>query len=443
MMRKFAFRLMAVFLGFCLTTAAFAIDIPLKYQKHPDKTEDYYPSGAAALKKTLEPPSGEWKLPRLVSEHPLYALVKIGDKERLCVFDRQKANDSFYNRFYFDSNHNRDLTDDPFVDGLIEFRNDNRFCIVNFPAVDTRIEVDGKSLPFSFRPTAQAYMLEQLAKQGYTEETIDRTINLFLRSNCSYTGEFQLKGQKYRVVLGDSNCSGRFDEKFARMEIKFEGRIRIYAQGDSFILTTSDKIDYYDSQVCSDLLQLNDQLYEVRINTSEGKMNLIPVTKDLVPLQLAMKPERIQLYTEEGKNCLMMFQPSEKIMVPAGKYRLYDYQVFKKDDQGDLWRLRAAATTESPYVTVDGSSDSLVEFGEPFVPIVDVVTRGGASRAYLSFNVEGKGREFLTDLSHIAGTLTAIPLSEEEDLGHRPKEPTYKIVKADGEVVTQGSFEYG
>ena len=442
-MRKFTFRLMAVFLGFCLTSAALAIDVPLKYQKHPDKTEDYYPSGAVSLKKTLKPPSGEWKLPQLVSEHPLYAFMKIGDKERLCVFDRQKAGDSFYNRFYFDSNINGDLTDDPFVDGSIEFRSNNRFCVVNFPAVDIRIEVDGKSLPFSFRPVASSYMLEQLAKQGYNEKNIERFLNFYLRTNCSYTGEFQLKGQKYRVVLGDSNCSGHFDEKFARREIKFEGRIRIYSEGDSFILTTSDKIDYYDAQVCSDLFQLNDQLYEVRINTTEGKMTLAPVTKDLVPLHLAMKVERIQLYTEDGKNCLMMFQPSQKIKVPAGKYRLYDYQVFKKDEQGDLWRLRAAATTESPYVTVDGKSDSLVEFGEPFVPIVDVVTRGGTSRAYLLFNVEGKCKEFLTDLSHVAGTQTTIPLSEEEDLGHRPKEPTYKIIKADGEVVTQGSFRYG
>jgi len=33
MMRKFAFKFMAVFLGFCLTTAALAIDVPLKYLK--------------------------------------------------------------------------------------------------------------------------------------------------------------------------------------------------------------------------------------------------------------------------------------------------------------------------------------------------------------------------------------------------------------------------
>ena len=53
------------------------------------------------------------------------------------------------------------------------------------------------------------------------------------------------------------------------------------------------------------------------------------------------------------------------------------------------------------------------------------------------------GKEFLTDLSHITGTLTRIPLSKKKDLGHRPKEPTYKIIKAGGEEVARGSFEYG
>lgn len=69
--------------------------------------------------------------------------------------------------------------------------------------------------------------------------------------------------------------------------------------------------------------------------------------------------------------------------------------------------------------------------------------RGNRSRVSLGFDIEGKAREFVTDLSHISGEQTQIPLSKEEDLGHRPQEPTYKIVKIDGEVVTQRSFRYG
>ena len=160
-----------------------------------------------------------------------------------------------------------------------------------------------------------------------------------------------------------------------------------------------------------------------------------------------MKTERISLHSEDGKHFLMMYRPSKKITIPVGKYRLYKYQALKKDEQGDLWRLLARATTESPFITVGKISDAVLEYGEPYLAKVNVVKpRGGSSRpliALMTFEVEGKGKETLRDLSHISGDKTQIPLSEEEDLGHRPKEPTYKIVEADGEVITQGSFRYG
>ncbi|UCE22262.1 MAG: hypothetical protein JSV46_08670, partial [Candidatus Aminicenantes bacterium] len=160
--------------------------------------------------------------------------------------------------------------------------------------------------------------------------------------------------------------------------------------------------------------------------------------------KLNMNTERLSLYTEDGKRSVMMYRPSKKIKVPAGTYRLYKYQALKNDEQGDQWRLCAWATTESPFVTVDRKGEVALEFGEPYLAIVNVIhPRAGRSRVLIAFEIEGKGKESLTDLSHISGDKTQIPLSEEEDLGHRPKEPTYKIVKADGEVVTQGSFEYG
>ncbi len=95
-------------------------------------------------------------------------------------------------------------------------------------------------------------------------------------------------------------------------------------------------------------------------------------------------------------------------------------------------------------MAVDRKGEVTLEFGEPYLSIVNVIQpRVGRSRALIAFEIQGEAKESLTDLSHISGDKTQIPLSEEEDLGHRPKEPTYKIVKADGEVVTQGSFEYG
>lgn len=440
---------MIVFFVFCLTTSALAIEVPLKYEKFPDKPKSFHPYGVISLNEKTKPPAGEWKMPELISEYPLYAFVKLGDGKRLCILDRQNADDVFYNRLYFDADGNNDLTDDPVIDGTLTHSSNQR-CSVSFPAIDTKIEVKGKSLPYSFCPSAYTSRLNQLSKKGVMERNINRYVNFRLVVNCSYSGEFQVNGQRYRVVLGDRNCNGRFNDMFTlrrydTLPLRIQ-RIRIYPQGDNIFLVSGEKIDSFDEQVCGNWLMVNDRLFEVSINTAEGKMTLAPVRENLGALNLPMETERISLYTEDGKHCLNAYRPGKEIKVPRGKYRLISYEVFRKDEQGDMWRLCAAATTETPFVNADGSSESVLEFGEPYAPFIvgmEFGVKPPSTRAFLSFNVEGKGKEFLTDVSHISGNNTCIPLSKKKNLRNRPKEPTFKIMEADGEVVHQGSFEYG
>ena len=94
----------------------------------------------------------------------------------------------------------------------------------------------------------------------------------------------------------------------------------------------------------------------------------------------------------------------------------------------------------------------MLEFGEPYVVSADVpesrrntilLSPVTPDSVYLSFNMRGQNNEDIQDLSHIRGTNTKIPLSKKEGLTHRPKEPTYKILLADGKIAAQGSFEYG
>lgn len=442
-MSKFTTKIIIPFLLLCFTASAFAVQVPLKYTKYPDGSKSFHPSGSVGLNKTTKPPAGEWKMPTLISEYPIYTFVKIGDKKRLCVLDRQKKNDVFYNRLYFDSNGNNDLTDDPVFDGTLDRSNERRINAV-FPSVDTTIEVDGKSLPYSFRPDVFTSRLNQTSNEKL-ERNINRYTRFYLRVNCSYSGEFKVNGQSYRIVLGDRNGNGRFNDRFTfRRDDRITRRRPIFATGDNIFITSGRKIDSFDEQFWGDLLLVKDKLFNVSISTAESKLTLTPVTKNLAALSLPMKAEQISLFTEDGKHCLNMYRPDKEIKVPKGKYRLLKYTALRKDEQGDMWRLNAGATTESPVITVDGRGKSVLKFGEPYAPVVDVMELGGrSSRVLLYFNVEGRGKEFLTDLSHVSGTQTRIPLSEKKGRGHRPKEPTYKIVKAGGEEVARGSFEYG
>ncbi len=433
----------AAILGFCLTTVALAVEVPLKYKKFPEKPKSFLPTFEVRLNNLIERPVGDWKMPELISNHPVYAFVKLGDRNQLCVLDCQNASDVFYNRIYFDANGNRDLTDDPVIDGTLQIGRSKKYYSVKLPIVDTTIEVDGKPLPFSFRPVLYTSSLKPLNKKGFTEESVNRYIRFSFIVNCYYSCKFQIDGRNYRVILNDKNCNGRFDDKFTvRRFDRSPRRFPIRVWGDLFYITSGEKIDSFAEQISGDWLLVNDRLFEVSINTSENKLTLTPIDKNLATLKLPMKMERISLCTEDGKHFLNMYQPVKEIRIPRGKYRLLSYEVFRKEKKGDLWRLCAEATVESPLISVDGSNKSLLEFGEPYTPIIDI-REGLSTLVFLTFNIEGKGKELLTDLSHISGNKTRIRLSKKEDSSHRPKEPTYKIRNASGKVVEKGSFEYG
>jgi hypothetical protein len=53
----------------------------------------------------------------------------------------------------------------------------------------------------------------------------------------------------------------------------------------------------------------------------------------------------------------------------------------------------------------------------------------------------GTGSEKVTNISHISGDKTDIPLSERSK--SNPREATYTISTMDGAIVAQGKFEYG
>lgn len=456
-MRKHCFlSSLGVLAALTFAASALAMDFPLKFVKFPDGATGVVPAGMTSLKLALESPSGEWKLPKWTSEKPLFCLVKIGSAEHLLALDRQKSEDKYYNRIYFDANANMDLTDDPVVDGKEEFDSRGPFCRVKFKAVDATIEADGKMFPYSLRLELLVTNLSQYAESNLDQKNLPRYVSCTLRANCVYSGEFRLDGRTYSVTIADTNCNGYFNDVFEIRKFNIPRRLAVSAQGDSFYISSDGKPDTIDRLVYGDWLVIGDKLFKVSINPAKGTMTLTPEKENLFPLRLAMLPERLSISMEDGKNCIMMFQPAETIMIPAGRYRLFSYEVFKEDEQGDLWRLCANGTTDTPYFAVGEMDSAVLGFGEPYVPAITMPnrqqgitvtvqgqTRRLSPRASLGLNIEGKGNEFVTDLSRIKGDKTKIPLSQKKNFGHRPTEPTYVITKADGEVVTKGFFEYG
>jgi hypothetical protein len=448
-MTRFVPKLLVVGFLICSLITALALEVPLKYEKFAEKAQGFRPYGYSQFGKTTDPPKGEWKLPELKSKLPIYAMSKLGSKERLFILDRQKTDDKFYNRLYFDGNANRDLTDDRIIEG--QFKAQPFMGRVVFPAVDTTVEVEGKSLPYSFVPTVYQYGVD--TKGELSPKQIDESIYFHLSVNCCYTGSFELGGQAYQVVLSDSNGNGYFNDKLSfPKNVVYLQRTPLYPEGDFAYLTARDAattgtLSYYDGQVCSDMVWLNGNLFDMGISIAEGKMMLTPSREKTFPLKLPMEVERLSFCTSDTTRSVMAFEPGKELQVPKGEYRLVSYRTHRKDQKGDLWSLNAMATKESPVAMVNARAGATLLFGEPYVPVAEVPEwsmqnfRQGNRQVELEFNVEGAGRELVTNLSHDSGNLTDIPLSKSSP--NRPTEPSYRITKMDGTIVSQGKFQYG
>ena len=412
-MNNYIFTLITNVLLFGIIHSASGLDVPLTYEKYPDKPQSYRPQGSSNMYIVEESPSGYGEFPEIKSEQPLFSFISLGDTKRLVMLDVRNKDDYFYNRLYFDANGNGDVTDDPVIDGKLHIYR-RKSCTTEFPVIDTTIRVDGKILPYSFR----------LRLTGRIP------VRFTIIQNCTYSGSFTDGDSSYRMILGDTNCNGLFNER-----------------SDHFSITSGMKFDYYDSQKLGNKLLINNTLYEVAIDTSERNMNLAEISEGLVPLSLAMKTERLSLVSGDGSQCIMAYQPGDKIMIPEGNYRLLAYQDFREDEHGDLWSIRASATSESKAVSVAAKSENRLELGEPFVPMVDIfeiqnqIKRQRTTWLNMRFIVEGTGRERITDICHITGNKTPVKLSSSRK--ELPKEPVFRIVKTDGEIVKQGSFEYG
>jgi hypothetical protein len=440
-------RMAAFVFMWCLVFSAYAIDVPLTYQHHPDEQRQFYPYGGTSPNLKLERPAGEWKLPELKGKQPLYGLVEWGAKKRLLVLARQNEEDEFYNRLYFDSNANGDLIDDAAVDGKTEHSNGD-YTYVSFPAVDTTAEIDGKALQYSFRAQANCWRLSEFKKTTLTPENIRNFFNFYIRVNCSYAGTFTLGEKTYHLALGDSNGNARFNDKLSRdPKMHFMEQDPVYLPGDQLYLSTEANLGYQDGSVLGDLLLLQGKLYELAINIPEGRMTLTETKSPLTTAKLPAETERLTIYTDDGAHAVMMYQPEMKVRVPAGKYRLASYQLQRKDKQGDLWLLDAMATGQTTEKKVGTGRQTKLEYGEPYRPTVFVPEwsrqnlKGGNNQVDLNFTVVGAGKEVVTDLAHVSGGKTKIALAKQNK--SRPKEPTYKIVAKGGTVAAQGSFEYG
>ena len=270
-----------------------------------------------------------------------------------------------------------------------------------------------------------------------------------MRISKTQSGEFELGGEQYRFLIGDGNGNGSFsDLMHLREDMQYSEEYPITPAGDQIYLSRSAKPSHTDRLGLGNLLVVGRHAYDVKVDTAARRLTLAPTEAELVPLKLAAAPERMEMCSRDFEHGVMMIDPGEVVKVPAGEYRMLGYTLRRTGEMDDEWILTAGATVKTPFVTLDGDGEAILEFGEPFVPLARVseynrkrLEREDLDEVSVDFDVEGRAKELLKSLSRVSGRKSAFPMSRSKT--NMPQEPTYTVYKSTGEMAAQGQFEYG
>ncbi len=373
-----------------------------------------------------------------------------------------------YDRLYFDRNHNGDLTDDEALSGDVQtgsYGGGQAYARISFPRLDVTIDADGTSVESSFFVSGNCHAS---ADFNYTQIQIN--------AGAYRDGEITLDGQKRRAVLVDFNSNGRFDDSLKVITItRAPGREEIYPQhGDMILIDPSDKNENYDSPYdvttssyrydVSKLINLAGRFYDMTITPAGDKLTLEPSSAALGNVTNSNDGFRALIY--DGDIALKISgDKNTPVPVPEGEWRLLSYTIRlnesteppkeeeKKAEEGksavklleDAIKAFvkstpvAGSTSEWSVVTARGPKDykpvkvvkgETVEmpFGPPYTPLVTSQNWGNPAELQLEMSLVGSAGETCSDMTVRGG---------------RPGKPEFTITDPKGEVVQQGSFEYG
>lgn len=432
----------------CLAApGARAVEVALKFAKFPEYSRNasqqefsrslsFYGVSAASAKR----PAGDWKLPKLTSQFPIYYQMSFGGENRLLIFDQKDAQDN-YTRLYFDANGNRDLTDDKPIDGVFDKKDGWMSQGVEFPVVEFTLKVQDKEAPYAFQP-----ILSDILAWKKNHQTV-----MIGRSNaCWYAGECELDGKRMRVALLDSNANGRFDEFSSVFNLGQDPDALALASGDQISISPLDgRGGVAGTTVLCNRISIGPKVYDVAVDMAAGKMTLNETRDKLVNIRIPKGYGQLMLFSETGGRSLSVLNPAETMTVPEGKYRLISYSGNPKDEQGNQWSIAAYATGKTPYLAADPQNPNPLRIGAPFtalarVPSYDIENAKRTpqiAQVSLSFVLlDAAGRQ-VNSLSCYTPQATGFEKSTQST--NMPKEPSYQILDSKGKEVALGTFEYG
>ena len=354
--------------------------------------------GYRYLNVSTNPPPNV-KLPKFNSQ-PYFAqwTTPMDPAGRWLALDRTKKS-GLYDRVYFDTTGNGRLDDKSPV-GTI--RSDQYSAYFE----PVRVVFKGEDGPVTYHLGLRFSQYSQ------------GDVNFYASSAGSYAGKVDIGGKKRRVELIDENVNGTFNDRGAEMS------------DSDCVAVEGDKLS---QRHLGKLLEVDGQFYEIEVARDGAFLKLKKAEN--VELGKVRVAEAISEFVAFGPNGHFVRKPAKgEFTLPAGKYRIEQWQINRKDDKGAAWELSAYGFNDSARFEAAAAKPVSLEIGEPMRAVMEAQeppARPGAKETpkQLSFSLQFKGR-YGERLQIMKGN-------------QRPRGPRLTLTSLDGTYRYTNTFEFG
>jgi hypothetical protein len=334
------------------------------------------------------------------------------------VLDISGAKSAGYDRLYFDLNGNGDLTDDKPIAAASVNTPNAALSQSQFPRVDLKIDVDGKSADYAF-------LLGAICQKSPTDAYA--TVSLY--SAAVREGTIAQGSKRTKLLLLDHNSNGRFDDTLSvhSAHAASEGDLLLVNPNPKNKLS-ADATMGSDRYFVSKTVCFGKDFYRMEISPSGEQLKLTPGKLSLGNVTNPSPAYRAVLFCEEYGVVMLGGVKDQKIPLPEGKWKVLNYTIDASGFAGGAGTAVAATFAEqASVVTVSKEETAKLEFGAPFHAVV-TANRTNTGKVSLSLGIVGAAGERCT--SFFVN-------------GSRPPKPRFAIKDSTGKMVHQGSFEYG
>lgn len=306
---------------------------------------------------------------------------------RWFCFDRARKTGGS-DRMFFDSNGNGRLDDEKPVTTTQR----DGGSVAMFPAA--KLVFKGEDGPISYHLQVRYYQMG------------DERAQLLVASGGWYEGMVGIAGKKRKVQLFDNTVNGVFNDVGLGA-----------SECDSLLI--DNKMSYLGR-----FLEFDGQLYRLDVARDGACMKLQKAEN--VQTAVVRVPETISEFQAVGENGHFTRKPVKgELTIPAGKYRVLNWSINRKDDKGASWTLSGSGFNQSADFEAAAKDAVTLQIGEPIRPVLEA----RESKSQVEFGLRLLG-----------------PMDETVDIlrgQERPTAPKINIASVNGTFRATNTFEYG